>query len=82
MTTMRAKVRVSSVRVFESGGEELVFTPVAKNGPYPDDGADENNTYAKFSPDGEFRLSVQNPALFGKFEIGDTFYVDFSPAPK
>lgn len=81
MTTMRAKVRCGDVTKHESGAESLRFYPVAAN-KYPEDGSDENNTYAKFSPSGEFRLDVHNPALYGQFAVGDTFYVDFTPAPK
>lgn len=84
MTTMRAKVRVSSVTSNEGtkAYEQLVFNPVAKSdGPYPVDGSDENNTFAKWSPSGEFKLTVMNPALFDKFAVGQQFYVDFTEAP-
>lgn len=81
MPTMRAKVRVSQVWKDAGGNESLTFYPVAAN-QYPTDGADENNTYARYSPSGEFKLQVANPALHGKFAVGDTFYVDFTPAPK
>jgi hypothetical protein len=87
-TTMRAKVRVSNVEAFKSGtdgvttSENLTFNPVAKSdGPYPADGSDEDNTFAKWSPGGEFKLSVTNPSLFGKFTVGQKFYVDFAEVP-
>lgn len=85
--TMRAKVRLSCVKAWGAEGsvgptvEELTFYPVARNDSYPDDGSDEDNTYAKFSPSGEFRLTVANPALIGKFSVGETYYVDFTPVP-
>jgi len=77
--TMRAKLVVSSVTKF-NGAEKLVMNAVAKSSGYPDDGSDEDNTYAKFSPMAEFSIHVANPALFGKFEPGMKFYVDFTPA--
>lgn len=87
MTTMRAKVRVSNVESLNYGTdgaksqENLTFNPVAKSdGPYPADGSDENNTFAKWSPAGEFKLTVTNPALFDKFTVGQQFYVDFTEA--
>lgn len=52
---------------------------VAKNGAYPEDGSDEDNTFAKFSPSGVLDMQIANPDLLGKFKVGDTFYVDFTP---
>lgn len=86
---MRAKVRVGSCIPYrhpETGqtiNETLQFHGVAKSdGPYPTDGSDENNTFSRYSPSVSFQIVVTNPALFGRFEAGDTFYVDFTPAPK
>lgn len=78
--TMRAKVCVSFVQQHDT--QEIVqFNAVAAN-QYPADGADENNTYAKFSPQASFNITIANLALRGKFAPGDTFYVDFTKAPK
>lgn len=79
-TTMRAKMRISFVQQHETH-EFIQFNAVAAN-QYPSDGADENNTYAKFSPSASLGISIMNPALRGKFSAGDTFYLDFTPAPK
>jgi hypothetical protein len=78
---MRAKVKCIAVDARE-GYENLEFTPVCKTGSYPADGLDEDNTYAKFSPSGTFKLCVANPALHGKFRPGQKFYVDFTEAPQ
>lgn len=85
MTKMRAKVRVSGVfPMQDSNGsvtqERLMFHGVAKSGGYPQDGSDEDNTFAKFSPSVSMDFIIANPALFGQFKPGDTFYVDFTPA--
>lgn len=80
MTTMRAKMKLQQVDRTEYG-EKLKFAAVAAN-KYPEDGSDENNTYAKFSPSAEVGIQVTNPALFGKFNPGESYYVDFTPAPK
>lgn len=81
MTTMRCKLIVSSVERF-NGAEKLHFNAVARSGGYPADGSDEDNTFAKFSPAADFHIHVNNPALHGKFNPGDKFYVDFTPAPQ
>lgn len=82
-TRMRAKMRITSITKYPEEGEPtqetLQFHAVAKDGPYPSDGSDEDNTFARFSPAGELKLSVANPALIGKFKWGDTFYLDFTP---
>jgi len=55
MTTMRAKLKVTNVQVSGStnGGttsELLSFGAVYKDGAYPADGTDEDNTFAKWTP--------------------------------
>lgn len=80
-TNMRAKMAVGAV-IPGNGYEVLHFNAVAKSGGYPEDGADENNSFAKWSPSAHLQIHVANPDLFGKFKPGDTFYVDFTPAPK
>ncbi len=76
---MRAKVKLNVITARE-GSEVLEFAAVVKVGSYPADGSDEDNTYARFSPNAEFKLTVANPNLLGKFKPGQKFYVDFTEA--
>ena len=46
---------------------------------YPADGSDEDNTFAKYSPSVELRMTVANPALLDAFKPGQVFYLDFTP---
>lgn len=83
-TSMRAKVRVTSIRQSKDDAgavyqEALSFSFPAKDSSYPADGSDEDQQFAKFSPSGSLSLTVANPALLGKFAVGDTFYLDFVP---
>jgi hypothetical protein len=86
MSVMRAKMVVDSVKEYthsthnEKIAETLSLRAVCAN-KYPEDGLDENNTYAKFTPSATLTLQVTNPALFDKFNSGDKFYIDFTPAP-
>lgn len=83
MTTMRAKMKINHIDQRNAPSQEtLYFNAVARNDRYPEDGSDENNTYAKFSPSGMLSLTVANPALIGKFNEGEEYYIDFTPAPK
>lgn len=80
---MRAKMVVNNVEIFGTAAttsERLTFNAVSKSEAYPADGSDEDNTYAKWSPSAELKITVTNPALFGKFERGQKYYVDFTPA--
>lgn len=81
--TMRAKMVVSNVEIVGTAAttsERLTFNAVAKSEAYPADGSDEDNSYAKWSPSAELKITIMNPALFGKFERGQKYYVDFTPA--
>lgn len=81
MSAMRAKLKVTEVQN-HGQGQTLVFNAVCKAGGYPADGSDENNTFARWSPTAYLSMQVNNPALLGKFSVGQEFYVDFTPAEK
>jgi hypothetical protein len=81
MTEMRAKMRIEKVDTQFDGQETLHFRAVSRSERYPEDGSDENNTYARFSPMGELSLTVANPALLGKFAYGEEYYLDFTKVP-
>lgn len=84
---MRAKLQVGFVQEGFSWGEpkEKTSETLTMHGvcakEYPPDGSDDDNTYAKFSPQADFRITIMNSALWGKFRVGDKFYADFTPAP-
>lgn len=90
MAKMRAKMEVIHVEEFrywkDSGSEDekhserLTFRAVCRDG-YPADGLDEDNTYAKYTPQADMTITVANPALFGQFECGQKYYIDFTPVP-
>lgn len=85
MNTMRAKLQVGFVQEHFYGPdksksmETLSMHAVAAS-KYPEDGSDEDNTFAKFSPGANLSINIANPALFGQFKVGDKYYVDFTPA--
>ena len=80
MPKMKAKMRISSITPNPAVGQEsITMTAVAKSESYPADGSDENNTFAKFTPSGGVSLTIQNPDLIGKFNVGQEYYLDFTP---
>lgn len=76
---MRAKMKINSVTSFGTS-ELLKFSAVSKSGSYPNDGSDEDNTFAMFTPSAALEMNINNPALLGKFKAGQVFYVDFTEA--
>ena len=53
----------------------LNMTPV-----YSDDPKDENRAFWDATPTGSLQLGVVNQEAWKHFEIGKTYYVDFTPA--
>ena len=87
--TMRAKLQVGNVHEHFAGGdkekssETLHMHAVCRTNGYADtEGADEDNTYAKYSPCATLVIQIANSDLFGAFTVGDKFYVDFTKAPE
>lgn len=65
--------RTTSIRVRMAG--------VAKNTAYPTDGADEDNTFALWSPSVALDMQITNPALFKALRSGMKMYCDFTESP-
>lgn len=88
MEVMRAKLKVVNIEALKLSSEDeskttqenLTFSAVCRSEGYPEDGSDENNTYAKWTPTADLQMIITNPALFGKFKVGDEFYVPFIKA--
>jgi len=77
MVKMRAKMVITNVHK-GTDCDILSFNAVSKSEGYPEDGSDENNTYAKWTPQASINITINNPELFGKFKIGEEYYVDFT----
>lgn len=77
-TQMRAKLRVSKVELFE-GSDRVTMNAVCRSEGYPEDGSDEDNTFARFTPDAELSMAITNPDLLSKIRPGELYYVDFTP---
>lgn len=69
---------VESVKDFGNSRQEVVMHPVCGNKPFGPNGESEDNTFARFSPAGELKLTITNPDLAGNIKPGMTFYLDFT----
>ena len=39
-----------------------------------------NESWAKYTPQGEIKMLINNPSAAAKFELGKQYFVDFTPA--
>ena len=76
MTTVRAKFRCDSVESFVPAGTEGART--YRFTPQYDPSVPEDQRYAKYTPSGELRIHVDNPAV--SFAPGQQYYLDLTPA--
>lgn len=79
VTQVRGKFFVMGVKRHYQTGTDCEITLGAVSA--SDKEASENNLYHKFTPSGEIRLQVNNPAAAEFFTLGKTVYVDFTEAP-
>jgi hypothetical protein len=42
---------------------------------------EDNKTWARYTPCGRIEMQIDNPPALEQFHIGQTFFVDFTPAP-
>ncbi|TBA16086.1 hypothetical protein [Rhizobium ruizarguesonis] len=74
---VRAKFMCLSVTHFANNGTdtqaEIRFTAVYGNG-------EDNRSWSKWTPSGELKMMVTNPTAIEAFELGKSYYLDFTPA--
>lgn len=78
MARMRAKFTVQCIQKYE-GGENLNFSAVCPD-KFGENGENEDNDFARWTPSGNLSMSVTNPDLLGKFNEGEKYYLDFTKA--
>ena len=66
-STVRAKFHC------ESKDGELVTLRACIDG-------EENKEWSKWTPHGELRITISNPAALAAFEAGKDYFLDFTPA--
>lgn len=73
---VRAKVKCLSIE-----GNAVTFETVYETD--DEKGADpENVRFTQATPWGTIRLGIDNPSALEQFRVGESYYVDFTPAPK
>lgn len=84
--TVRAKMTVSEIRRFngvvrnpETGSYDATELQAVKLSAVAT-GSPEDNTFAAATPSATLDMSITNPETVGFFELGQAYYVDFTPA--
>lgn len=82
MSSTRAKFRVMGITnaVQQAGGEVVVSVRLVPVFGSKDDATGENARFYRYTPSGEIKLDILNPAAAAVFEVGKSYYVDFTPA--
>lgn len=75
---MRAKMTISRIEKSDAAESEALHMYAVTTD--PDDVANEDNSYAKYTPAAELTMTIENPALLGTFRVGQVLYLDFSAA--
>lgn len=73
---VRAKFWVSEINHRHTHG---TFAEV-KLAPVYDDGNGVNKTWSAATPQGQIAMSITNPDAIAAFELGKSYYIDFTPA--
>lgn len=77
--TVQAKFYVKEIRRLHAPGDpvaEIVMSPVF--GTYGDGTA--NETWSKYTPSGELKMTITNPAAIEQFDLGKAYLLTFTPA--
>lgn len=78
---VRAKFFVSNIQNHQTGNPDDFYATVTLMpvfGTYGD--GKENESWSRYTPSGEIRMSITNPAAVDALELGKAYFVDFTPA--
>lgn len=72
--SVRAKFTVAHIQGLDRGAKIVTLHPVQ------DDGIPENQRFHQYTPGGEISLTIDNPPASDQFQLGRSYYVDFTDA--
>lgn len=76
---MKAKFIITNINQISETQEQLNFSAVTE-APFDAEGNSEDNSFARYTPDGHLTMTITNPNLIGKFGVGEKYYLDFTKA--
>lgn len=76
---VRAKLRLSNIRT-DQWHKDLPPQKTLRFDAQYDDSIPEDKRFQKATPSGHCELQIDNEAAVAQFEVGKSYYVDFTPA--
>lgn len=81
---VRAKMRVvrteTGLHAPEAEGDKMQQVTVTMQPVFGGKEDEANREWSKWTPSGELRLTITNPAAYEQLKLGKAYYVDLSPA--
>ncbi len=75
---VRAKFFVRAIECFDEPRD----TGIVKLSAVVTDKSETNKSWCKWTPSGAFELHISNPDAFKQFELGKSYFIDFSDVPE
>lgn len=75
---VRAKFRVRSINHLETSSPDAVLAEVSLYAVYGD--GKGNESWSRFTPSGDLKMMITNPAAIEVFELGKDYFLDITPA--
>lgn len=76
--TVRAKFRVKGINHIDTASPDHVCAEITLHAVYGD--GKSNESWSKATPQGQIKLMITNPLAIDAFDLGKSYYVDFTPA--
>ena len=73
--SVRTKMKLNSITDFGNDNKEYAFFCV-----YDEKLIKEDVTFSNLTPNGEFKVTVNNPAVHDQMEVGKVYYFDITEA--
>lgn len=80
MSTMVAKFQVTAVETWDGNAGQNVTMMAVTEKPFDKDGNSDDNSFARWTPSGELKMSITNPNLVGALKQGQKYYLNFTEA--
>ncbi|NQE62938.1 hypothetical protein [Caulobacter sp. RHG1] len=77
---VRAKFYVTEIKHVVTHQPDTVCATIVM-APVYGDGTD-NAAWSKWTPNGKLEMTVTNPAAIERFDLGKSYYLDFTPVPE
>ncbi len=74
---VRAKFRVRSINHLETSSPDDTLAEVSLYAVYGD--GKGNESWSRYTPSGDLKMMITNPAAIDAFDVGKDYYLDITP---